>query len=161
MGGQSDGYFDILGVHAAGFAAPPELDPAEAAADRARYGGERFFAFRHVEDLRAIQLRYGDADKQISVLEMGWTSDTVHPEYAWHAVSEQQKAEYLVRAYQYAAANWQPWIGVMFTIYICNPDWTPADEQYWWCVTNPDGTPRPAFTALERMTKLQLEGDVP
>lgn len=154
MGGSSDGYFDVLGVHAAGFAAPPETSPEEAASNPA-YGGERFFTFRRVEDLRAIQERYGDGDKRVAVLEMGWTSDPVHPEYAWHSVSEQQKADYLVRAFQYAAANWTPWIGVMTAIYICDPDWAQQNEQYWWCITNPDGTPRPAFEALKAMEKVQ------
>ncbi|RLT32481.1 MAG: hypothetical protein DWI57_18355, partial [Chloroflexi bacterium] len=62
MGGNSNGYFDALGVHGAGFAAPPELDPATAAADK-KYGGYRFFAFRHVEDIRNIMVRYGDSNK--------------------------------------------------------------------------------------------------
>ena len=35
MGGDSEGYFDLLGVHAAGFAAPPETSPEEAAASEA------------------------------------------------------------------------------------------------------------------------------
>jgi hypothetical protein len=152
IGGSGDGFFDLLGVHAAGFAASPETSPETAAADKA-LGGERFFAFRHVEDLRKIQTRYGDTDRQVAILEMGWSSDAVHPAYAWHRVSEQTKADYLVRAYQYAAKNWAPWIGLMSAIYICNPDWTQNDEQYWWCVTNPDGTPRPAFRALKAMAK--------
>jgi polysaccharide biosynthesis protein PslG len=154
MGGSSRGFFDLLGVHAPGFAAPPETSPDEAAASEA-YGGERYFTFRRVEDLRAIQERYGDGATRVAVLEMGWTSDTVHPSYAWHAVSEQTKADYLARAYRYAAANWQPWATIMSAIYICNPDWTEADEQYWWCITNPDGTPRPAFDALKAMPKTQ------
>jgi hypothetical protein len=154
MGSSPDGYFDILGVHAPGFAAPPETTPEEAAASEA-YGGERYFTFRRVEDLRAIQESHGDGDTPVAILEMGWTSDPVHPEYAWHAVSEETKADYLVRAYQFAAANWSPWVTVMTTIYVCNPDWTEADEQYWWCITNPDGTPRPAFDALKAMDKVQ------
>ena len=153
MGGSSDGHFDLLGVHAAGFAAPPETSPDEAAADP-KYGSERFFTFRRVEDLRAIQESFGEKDKRVAVLEMGWTSDTVHPAYAWHAVSEATKAEYLVRAYQYAEAHWQPWVAVMSAIYLCDQDWTQADEQYWWCVNEPDGTDRPAFAALKAMEKL-------
>ncbi len=155
MNGSPDGYFDVLGVHAAGYAAPPEVSPEEAAADKARYGGERFFTFRRVEDLRAIQERYGDGDRRVAILEMGWTSDPIHPEYAWHAVTEAQKADYLVRAYAYAREHWQPWIGLMTTIYLCDPDWTEQNEQYWWCITNPDGTPRPAFEALKAMPKVQ------
>ena len=150
----SDGYFDVLGVHAAGFAAPPETSPEEAAASEA-YGGERFFTFRRVEDLRAIQERYEGQDGRVAVLEMGWTSDP-RPDspYNWHAVDEQTKADYLVRAYRYAAENWAPWITIMSSIYICDPDWTEADEQYWWCITNPDGSPRPAFDALKAMDKV-------
>jgi hypothetical protein len=153
MGGSSEGFFDMLGVHAPGYAAPPELSPAEAAANKDLYGGERYFTFRRVEDLRAIQERYNDANTQLAVLEMGWTSDPIHPEYAWHAVTEETKADYLVRAYGYAKQHWSPWIGVMTTIYICDPDWTQQNEQYWWCITNPDGTPRPAFNALKAMPK--------
>jgi len=154
IGGSGDGYFDLLGLHAPGYAAPPETSPEEAAASQ-QYGGERYFTFRRVEDLRRIVERYGDTGRRVAVLEMGWTSDPVNPAYAWHRVTEQQKADYLVRAYQYAAQNWRPWITIMTAIYICNADWKEQDEQYWWCVNNPDGTPRPAFNALKAMPKTQ------
>lgn len=149
MGGSSEGYFDVLGVHAPGYKAPPEMSPEEAA-NNPEYGGQRFFVFRRVEDLRAIMERYGDGGKQVAVLEFGWTSDPIHEAYAWHRVTEEQKADYLVRAYQWAKEHWSPWIGVMSAIYIADPDWTQDDEQYWWAITNPDGTPRPAYTALKR-----------
>ncbi len=156
MGGSSEGYFDVLGAHGAGFASPPEADPSEVAADPAM-GGHRSMAFRRVEDLREIMVEYGDADKQIALLEFGWTSDP-RPEspYHWHAVSEETKAEYMVRAYQYAEENWSPWIGVMNLIYVANPDWTPEDEQYWWAITEPsypEFQPRPAYLALKEMPK--------
>ncbi len=148
-------YFDLLGVNAPGYLAPPELSPDEAAA-RPEYGGQRFFCFRHVEDLRAIMVAYGDADKQVAVLEMGWTTDPHNSAYSWFAVSEETKADYLVRAYRYARENWTPWIGPMFVLSIANPDWTPEDEQYWWSLTEP-GWPearlRPAYEALAAMDK--------
>ncbi len=153
MDGSSDGHFDVLGVHAAGFAAPPETSPDEAAANP-DFGGERFFTFRRVEDLRAIQEEFGEADKRVAVLEMGWTSDRVNAAYAWHAVSEEVKADYLARAYRFAEEHWQPWIGVMSTIYLCDQDWDRSDEQYWWCVNEPDGSPRPAYAALKGMPKV-------
>jgi len=156
MGSNSDGCFDVLGAHGAGYKSPPEIDPDEVAADE-DLGGHRAFAFRRVEDLRAIMVQYGDADKQIALLEFGWTSDP-RPDspYNWHAVSEETKAEYLVRAYQYAREHWAPWIGLMSTIYIADPDWTPDDEQYWWAITEPgypELRPRPAYTALQNMAK--------
>ena len=156
MGGSSNGYFDVLGAHGAGYKSPPEIDPAEVAANP-DLGGHRAFAFRRVEDLRAIMVQNGDANKQVALLEFGWTSDP-RPEspYNWHAVSEEQKAEYLVRAYQFAKQNWSPWIGVMSLIYMADPDWTPNDEQYWWAITTPsypELSPRPAYIALSNMPK--------
>jgi len=155
MGGNSDGYFDVLGVHAAGYKAPPELSPDEAAKNP-YYGGQRFFCFRRVEDLRRIMEKYGDADKQIAVLEFGWTSDPIHPEYSWHAVDEETKADYFVRAYKWAKENWSSWIGLMSLIYIADPDWTEANEQYWWAISEPgypDFRPRPAYLKLKAMPK--------
>jgi len=148
-------YFDLLGVNAPGYKAPPELSPDDAADPDLGYGGQRFFCFRHVEDLRQIMVRYGDADKQIAVLEMGWTTDPIHPEYAWFAITEEQKARYLVRAFRYADEHWEPWIGLMTVISIANPDWTDQCEQYWWAVTEPGWKTRvrPAYEALRDMEK--------
>jgi hypothetical protein len=146
-------YFDLLGVHAPGFDYAPEISPAEVAAERDGYD---FWCFRHVEDLREIMVRHGDGDKQVAVLEMGWTTDQVHPEYAWYAVTEEQQADYLVRAFRYAKENWSPWIGVMVVHSIADPTWTEEDEQYWWAITTP-GWPeaglRPAYEALRDMEK--------
>jgi hypothetical protein len=149
-------YCDMVGVHAAGFKAPPEISPDEAAADKEKYGGERFFCFRHVEDLRAIMERYGDGDRQVVVLEFGWTTDPIHPSYSWHAVTEQQQADYMVRAYQYAKEHWRPWIALMSLIYIADSHWTEEREEYWWAVTYPsypEPKVKPAYHALSDMPK--------
>jgi hypothetical protein len=146
-------YFDALGLNAPGYKAPPETPPEEGATNP-DYGGGRWFVFRHVEDMRQLMVDNGDAERQIVILELGWTTDTINLEYAWHAVSEADQAQYLVGAYRYAAENWQPWIGPMFTIYLADYDWTPeANEQWWWAITLPDGTPRPAYLALRQMEK--------
>jgi len=160
MGGNSSGYFDLLGVHGAGFAAPPELDPAEAADPNKPYGGHRFFAFRHVEDIREIMVRNGDAGKKIVLLEFGWTYDSVNPSYKWHGsdagIDAALHGKYLLRAYQYAAANW-PWIGLMSLLTMPNLDWVddgnPEDEeQYWWAIMDPSPLDqllwRPAYIEL-------------
>jgi len=155
-------YWDMLGAHAAGFKAEPEADPAVVAQDPDLTNNDpsatdlkRLYAFRHIEDLRAIMVKNGDEAKQIGLMELGWTADP-RPEspYAWHSVSEDQKAAYLVRAVEYARANWSPWVGMMTVLYIAGPTWTPADEQYHWSITNPDGSPRPAYEALKGMLGL-------
>jgi polysaccharide biosynthesis protein PslG len=142
MGGKSDSYFDMLGVHAAGFAAAPEVSPDETAANKVPYGGERFFAFRHVEDIRAIMEKYGDADKRVAILEFGWTTDD-RPDspYYWHGagagIDEQKKGTYLRDAFQYAEDHWKPWIGLMVAIYMPDVDWTKDTEQYYWSIIGP------------------------
>lgn len=146
-------YFDVLGLNAPGYKAAPETPPEEGEINP-EYGGGRWFVFRHVEDMREVMLANGDADRQVAILELGWTTDTVNPEYAWHAVTEEQQADYLVRAYRYAAENWRPWIGPIVSIYIADFDWTPeGNEQWWWSIVLPDGTPRPAYFALRDMEK--------
>ena len=149
-------YFDMLGVHAPGYMNPPERSPADTEADPAL--AARWITFRHVEDIRALMLEYGDGDKQIAITEMGWTTDQQNPTYSWYAVSEATQADYLVRAYQYAQANWSPWIGLMSMVYIADQEWTAANEQYWWAITRPTaaGDPAltlPAYAALAAMEK--------
>ena len=157
-------YFDVLGVHGAGFKVPPETDPAVVAKDPVLYNNDpspevrrRIYCFRRIEDLRQVMVDYGDADKQVALLEFGWTSDE-RPDspYHWHAVTEQEKADYFVRAYQYAKNNWSPWIGVMSLIYMPYPEWAKDDEKYWWAIIDPkypEQRLRPAYAQLQEMPK--------
>lgn len=151
-------YFDVLGVHGAGFKAPPELSPEEVAKDPRYNHGEgdkgRVYGFRHVEDQRAVMEANGDGAKRVAVLEFGWTTDNrPGSPYAWHAVTPQEQADYLVRAFKYAKEKWSSWIGPMCALYIADPGMTKDHEQYYWAVTNPDGTTRPAYDALKAMAK--------
>ncbi len=141
-------YIDVVGVHAPGFA-PPSYGPDDAERD----GQGRWATFRRVEDLRKIMLRYDDAARQMAVLEFGWTTDTQNPDYAWFAVSEEQQGEYIVEAYQYAAENWRPWVGLMSLIYLHDPDWTQDDEEWWWSLSTPGGRLRPAFFDIVSMDR--------
>ncbi len=141
-------YFDVLGAHAPGFKAPPSASPADAA-NNPSYGGNRAFTFRRIEDERSVMVRNGDADKQIWLTEFGWTSDPVHPEYSWFRVSEDQKAKYILDALNWAADYWSPWVGVMTLWNIPDPAWTGAREEYWWGITNSDGSNRQAYTTLK------------
>ena len=163
IGESSDGYFDALGVHGVGFAAPPELEPEVAESDK-QFGGHRFFSFRHVEDIRAIMEKHGDAEKQIVLLEFGWTTDQVNPKYKWHGadagIDFNVQAEYLKRAFTWAEENWRPWIGLMSLITMPNLEWLSdgnpkGEEQYWWGIMEPSpccGAPtfRPAYIELCR-----------
>ncbi len=142
-------YVDVAGVNAPGYNFPPETSPEEAVAQ----GGHRFGTFRRVEDMRRIMVKNGDAARQMAILEMGWTQDPIHPTYAWFRVTEEQQADYFVRAYKYAADHWQPWMGLMSAIYIPDPAWTEDREEYWWSVTIGKGWMGQAFLSLANMAK--------
>lgn len=151
-------YFDMLGAHGAGFKAPPALSPDAVAKDPQYNHGEgangRIYCFRHVEDIRQVMVDNGDAAKKLAVLEFGWTTDPrADSPYHWHAVTEQQQGDYIVQAYEWAKAHWQPWIGPMSLIYIAAPYWTQNDEEYYWSISNPDGTVRPAYKSIAAAKK--------
>ncbi len=141
-------HIDVVGAHAPGYA-PPEIGPDDDAAT------QRWFTFRRIEDLRKIMLNYGDDARQMAIMEFGYTTDRVNPDYQWFGVSEREQADYLERAYEYAIANWRPWVGLMILIYLPDPAWQPADEEYWWSIVEPDGSgPRPAYIRVANMRKV-------
>jgi len=150
-------YVDVAGVNAPGYNFPPEISPEEAVAQ----GGHRFGTFRRVEDMRRIMVANGDAARQMAILEMGWTQDPIHPTYAWFRVTEEQQADYFVRAYRYAAEHWRPWMGLMSAIYIPDPSWTEDREEYWWSVTLGKGWMGQAFLSLANMAKYCGERVIP
>jgi hypothetical protein len=139
------GKFDVLGAH--GNTQAPEVDAAFGSLPDFPHAS---FYFRRVEQLREVMVRNGDSDKKVWLLEFGWTSDKVHPNYAWFAVSEDKKAANILKALEYARNNWRPWIGVMTLWTVPDPSWTTEREEYWWAITNADGSPRPAYASLLR-----------
>jgi hypothetical protein len=137
------GKFDVLGAHA-NTQAPEVGVPLGSLKDFPHPS----FYFRRVEQLRELMVEGGDTAKRIWLLEFGWTSDTLHPNYAWFAVSENKKADNLVSALRYASEHWAAWIGVMSVWTLPDPTWDKDREEYWWAIANPDGTPRPAYTRI-------------
>ncbi len=136
--------YDVLGAH--GNTQAPEVDVP---LNSLPAFGHPSFYFRRIEQLRDVMVKAGDADRQIWLLEFGWTSDQVHPAYSWFAISEEKKAQNIVKAFQYARQNWSPWIGVMTLWTFVDPAWTPEREEYWWAINNPDGSARPAYNAVK------------
>jgi len=137
------GAYDALGVNA-NAQAPQVAAPLGSLKDFPHPS----FYFRRVEQLRQTMVDNGDAAKRVWLMEWGWTADTVHPAYKWFAVNEQQKADNVVEAFQYARQSWSPWIGVMVLWTLPDPTWDKDREEYWWAITNPDGSPRPAYTRV-------------
>jgi hypothetical protein len=147
-------WVDGIGVHPYGFANPPEAswrDPEQVAPS---HNSHPSFFFRDtLEDYRALLLEYGLGDLPLWVTEFGWPSveglgemDTTGWEYA-RDVSEQQQAEYIVRAFQMGRGT--DWVGPMF-LWNLNMAWvwgnTRPDSAY--SLVRPDGSFRPAYIAL-------------
>jgi polysaccharide biosynthesis protein PslG len=161
-------YYDVLGLNAPGYKSPPETAPDDPALQ-----GNRWQAFRHVEDMRAIQVSRDGGSKQIALLEVGWTRDQrakivqngkqIDNPYRWHAVTEKEQADYLMRAYEYAAAHWRPWVGLMVTIYMPDPNWTRNDEEYWWSLAEPGNSVQlyAAFFSLANMARYIDDKTIP
>ncbi len=141
-------YVDVVGVHAPGYSAP-SYGPDDAE----REGRGRWFSFRRVEDLRKIMIAHGDEARQMAILEMGYTTDPIHPDYAWFAVTEEQRAEYMVEAFTYMKDHWRPWIGLVSVIYMQNPLWSRDTEEYWWSISTLDRFHTEAYMALAQMPK--------
>src|SRR5713226_8600173 len=78
------GKYDVLGAH--GNTQAPEVDAAFGSI--ANFPHPSFY-FRRIEQLREVMVKNSDADKRIWLLEFGWTSDSIHPNYSWFAVSEE------------------------------------------------------------------------
>lgn len=146
-------YFDVLGAHPQGYANPPEENVANHT--QANFSNHPSFFFRRVEDYRDIMHKAGDGNKKIWATETGYSSNPQAPagyEYA-RTISEQQQADYLQREIKYARANW-PWLDVMFIWNLNFQAVVPqTDEKWGFGVLNPDYSPRPAYTALQKMAK--------
>jgi hypothetical protein len=145
------GSFDALGTHPYGGDQPPESTTC---------GGT---CFRRTEVQRQIMVDYGDSATPMWATEVGWLHESQYdmgPYFEWQEVTAQQQADYLVRAFQFAEANW-PWMGPMFvfnhdfsTAMWCNVAcYPPTTSVHWFSVLNPDRSARPAYTALAQMTK--------
>jgi len=105
-----------------------------------------------------VMERNGDGGKQVWLLEFGWTTDRVHPAYAWFAIPPETHGEYIVDAYRWAREHWSPWIGVMALWNLPDPNWSRDREEYWWGIANPDGSARPA---LDRLQAARRDGRLP
>jgi len=157
-------YYDVLGVHPGSNCNPPDNsypdNPATndcgTDADGSRgFTNDNSFYFKRILEMRNVMEQNGETTKQMWLTEFGWDSSPVvvkNYEYSQY-VSDAQQAQYLTAAV--AQAKSYPWMGAVF-VWNLNFQATTADptnEKYGWGVLNPDGSPRPAFTALMSMSK--------
>ena len=137
------GAMDALGVHPYGGNVEPERDPSDCG-----------ICFRRAELYREIMVEQGDADTPVWATEFGWLMDPGLDmgQYDWMKVSAEQQADYLVRAFRYARANW-PWLRGTLVSNLdasTSPYHTgPQDGMPWFALLNADYSPRPAYDAMQ------------
>ncbi len=148
---------DAIGVHPSGFANPPDSKWPEGNDPNRGFDDHPSFFFRNtMEDYHQIILNNGD-NKRVWATEFGWPSaqNMGSPVPGWEysgEITEQQQADYVVRAYQ-MAKSWG-WAGVMFLWNLDVAPWLGKDhEAAKYCIVYPDWGHRPAFNALANMPK--------
>ncbi len=156
QGGILRQYSDAIGAHAGGYNNPPDDDMTHHSVTSTRFKNDPSFYFRRIEQLHDIMVKYGDTAKKMWVTEFGWSTANYAPGYEYgFDNTEQDQANYLVRAFQIAQTRY-PWAGVMFVWnlnFATLPDLPPTDEKPPFSILNRDWTPRPAYLALKAMPK--------
>lgn len=134
------GSFDVLATH-------PYMTPADAPPETPD-GGDDIGTLEHVEAVRDLMVRHGDGALPIWFTEFGWSAHATEPDApAWRrGVSEQQQADYLVRALDMIEQRW-PYVTTVF--------WYGARDQQsgdphldGYGLLRHDLTPKPAYDAL-------------
>ncbi len=144
--------FDAWGVHPGGFNNAPTQ---EIGSERgAGWNGHGSFYFQRFTQHRAVMEANGDGDKPMWLTEMGWSTANADPAYGFGADnSGEDQARFLVDAFQFIRET-APYITHAF---VWNLNFQsvvgPQDEKFAFGVLRPDGSPRPAYTALQEMTK--------
>jgi len=137
------GSMDALAVHNYGGNFEPERDP-----------GSCSICFRRAEIYRQVMVENGDSATAVWATEFGWLMDPGRNmgQYDWMRVSADNQADYLVRAFRYARANW-PWMGGMLLSNLdasTSPYHTGAQDGLpWFAILNKDHSPRPAWKAFK------------
>lgn len=128
-------YFDILAIHAYGWHAEPDAEPAPDAIN-----------FRRSELLRAIMVANGDAATPAMITEGGWND---HPRWT-RAVRPAQRIAYTLRAWE-LAREW-PWLEAM-ALWAFRFPWDAKSYQDNYTFVTTDFEPKPIYLEVQRYTQ--------
>lgn len=151
---------DALGYHPYGFSANFDAAPDVSSPDPDQ-NCTNGFCFRGAEKIYEIMQQQGYGHKKLWATEFGWLvtppdacrADGSWDGRLWQLVSEQEQADNLVGAYQYAAANW-PWMEAMmvFNLNFNQPGlYQECEQMRYYAIQG-----RPAEAALRDMPKATI-----
>jgi hypothetical protein len=153
------GAVDIVGAHPGGAANPPDTFWPSNPSNASGWTNSREFYFRRVEDVRQAMLDYGLGDMKVWITEFGWATRNNTPGYAFgNQVSQQEQAEWIVRAFQMGRHDYAPWVSGMFLwqlnfAVLWKYQGNELHEQASFGVLNGDWSPRPSYLAIQAMPK--------
>lgn len=147
---------DVVGAHFGGTYNPPDTKWPDNPGPGPGWRDNSEFYWRRIEDVRDVLVRSGNGDRQIWVTEIGWATANNTPGYEYgNQNTLEEQGQYLERAMQMARYDYAPWVGAMFVwnlnFAVTSSD--PRNETASFAVLNPDWSPRPAYTALQRFPK--------
>ncbi|WP_129627116.1 cellulase family glycosylhydrolase [Candidatus Oscillochloris fontis] len=152
-------HVDAIGVHPGGqYNSPDQMWP-DNPGPGPNWRNSREFYFRRIEDIRAVLVQNGMADKQIWVTEFGWATQNNTPGYEYgNSISFQTQSDWIVRGFQKGRREYAPWVGAMFVwnLNFAVP-WryqgNELHEQASFGVLNGDWSPRPAWYGIQALNK--------
>ncbi len=139
------GYFDALSSHPYGFGHDPD------------YEDQWGLFFSRVVAQHEVMAANNDGETPLWITEVGWVLESGWDlgEHQKWVVSEEQQAEYLVRACYKANDEW-PWAGAifLFNLDFSSVPWYESQQiMRWYSIINPDRSPRLAYTRLRMMVR--------
>jgi hypothetical protein len=150
---------DVVGAHPGGQGNPPDTLWPDNPGPGPNWITSREFYFRRVEDVRAAMLDAGLGDKKVWITEFGWATPNETPGYGYgNTTSFEQQAQYIARAFEKGRTDYAGWVTGMFlwNLNFAVP-WQargqPLNEQASFGVLNGDWSPRPSYSAIQRMPK--------
>ncbi len=159
----ADGRFrasvDVIGAHPGGQANPPDTFWPDNPGPGPGWTTSREFYFRRLEDVHQAMVDSGLGDMKVWVTEFGWATRNNTPGYGFgNNTSQQEQADYIVRAFQMGRHDYAPWVGGMFLwqlnfATLWKFQGNELHEQASFGVLNGDWSPRPAYTAIQQMPK--------
>jgi hypothetical protein len=149
---------DIVGAHPGGAANPPDTFWPDNPSGASGWTTSREFYFRRIEDVYAAMVDNGLGDMKVWVTEFGWATRNNTPGYGFgNQISQQEQADYIVRAFQMGRHNY-PWLSGMFLwqlnfAVIWRFQGNELHEQASFGVLNGDWSPRPSYIGIQQMPK--------
>ena len=145
---------DAIAIHAPGWANPPDATCCEASDGvETHYESPVFYFLDNIEAYRTIMVENGDSDSAMWITKFGWgTSEDVGEPSPIHVfvnyTSLEEQAQYIPRAFEIGLElgyvgpmfldNLNGCQGLSYRVEVCYNS-----------LINPDGVPRPAFTAVQ------------